>query len=165
MNDTAPPQPPEAVTAPKRRRKGLHVPLPAVLVGLGVVSGPIAAQPVSMVRPDFFSVPRDAINAFLPVLANDTLPNASASFFAAGPAPIGNVAAQFGGFRYTPPPGFTGPTSFAYCVVGIPPANACATVSLLVVGPQVPVPALSVAALAGLSGMLGWLGMRGRRRR
>ena len=162
MDDTPHPHD-EATPAPKPRRKGLIAPLPAVVVGLGLASGPAIAQPVQA-RNDTFWIPSDT-QTFLPVLGNDTFPNASPFVFpVTQPVPGGNVFAAIGGLQFAPPPGFTGPISFRYCIQGGSPPLACANVSLLVIGPDIPVPALSGAALAGLSGVLGWLGLRLRRR-
>lgn len=158
--DDRPTSPPDrAAPVAKPRRKGLTAPLPAVVVGLGLASGPAMAQPYA-VRPDTFTIPAD-VAAFLPVIANDTLPNAFVTLITSLPPPVGNAFAQVGGYLYTPPNGFTGPTQFTYCV---PQVGLCANVTVLVVGPEVPVPAVSPLALAGLSGVLGWLGLRLRRR-
>lgn len=162
MNET--PIPHDAPATPARpRRRGLIAPLPAVVVGLGLASSPALAQPFQA-RTDAFTIPGD-LAAFLPVLANDTFPNALPAVFPTRlPFPGGNVAAQIGGFLFTPPPGYTGPVDFAYCIQGGAPPIACANVYIDVHGPDVPIPALSGAALAGLSGALAWLGMRLRRR-
>jgi len=163
MDDTPHPHDIDA-PAPKPRRRGLIAPLPAVVVGLGLASGQAVAQPVQA-RPDTFSTPSDT-QVFLPVLANDTFPNASPFVFpVAPPIPGGNVFAAIGGLQFLPPPGFTGTVRFRYCIQGGSPPLGCANVTLLVVGPDIPVPTMSGAALAGLSGVLGWLGLRLRRRR
>lgn len=163
MSESTPPS--ETSGVPRHRRATLHVPLPAVLVGLGLVSGPVAAQPITVItRPDGYSIPLGT-PTLLPVLANDTISNVIPFQFFGITKTVGNLVAQQAGLFYTPRPGFTGDDSFAYCVRVGSFANSCTTVSLLVLGPTVPVPALSTAALAGLSGVLGWLGVRGRRRR
>ena len=163
MDEPQPLELPTAATPPKPRRRGLIAPLPAVVVGLGLASGPAVAQ-LFQARTDTYAIPADA-SAFLPVLANDTFPNAFPLVFLSRlPFPAGNAVAQIGGFQFTPPPGFTGPVDFAYCMQGGSPPIACANVFVVVQGPDVPVPALSGAALAGLSGVLGWLGLRLRRR-
>lgn len=163
MSDSTPPADTSGV--PRRRRANLHVPLPAVLVGLGLVSGPVAAQPITVIaRPDGYAIPLGT-PTLLPVLANDTISNVVPFQFFGITKTVGNLVAQQAGLFYTPRPGFTGDDSFTYCVRVGSFANSCATVSLLVLGPTAAVPALSAAALAGLSGVLGWLGARGRRRR
>jgi len=163
MDDPKPHEHETAATPARPRRRGLIAPLPAVVVGLGLASGPAVAQSLQA-RPDAFTIPADAA-AFLPVLANDTFPNAFPLVLLTRlPAPVGNAVAQIGGFLFTPPPGFAGPVDFAYCIQGGKPPAACANVFVIVQGPDVPVPALSGAALAGLSGVLGWLGLRLRRR-
>lgn len=161
MDDTPNPHDAPAIPA-KPRRRGLIAPLPAVMVGLGLASGPAGAQPIQA-RPDAFTIPSGA-QSFLPVLANDTFPNASAFVFPVGPPiPGGNVFAGNGGLRFLPPSGYVGQITFPYCINGGSPPAACANVALLVLGPE-PIPAMSGAALAGLSGVLAWLGLRLRRR-
>jgi hypothetical protein len=150
-----------AATPPKPRRSGLIAPLPAVVVGLGLASGPAVAQSY-VARPDAFTIPADA-TTFLPVIANDTYPNALPQAIVFNPPfPGGNAVGQPGGFLFTPPPGFDGQIRFSYCIQGAP--FACANVVVEVHAPGVPIPAVSGAALAGLSGVLGWLGLRLRRR-
>ena len=149
---------------PNPRRRGLTVPLPAVVVGLGLASAPAVAQIPVVARNDFYTVPPDTQSTLL-VLANDTLNNVLPTTFYSISPTIGNAIAQTFSILYAPPPGYTGPASFRYCIrTGFPLSNSCATVSLLVAGPSTPVPALGGAALVGLSGVLGWLGMRLRRR-
>jgi hypothetical protein len=163
MDDPPPVEHESAAAPPGPRRKGLIVPLPAVVVGLGLASGPAVAQSFHA-RPDTYTIPADAA-AFLPVLANDTSPNAFPLVFLSRlPSPGGKAVPQAGGFQFAPPPGFTGTVDFAYCIQGGSPPSACANVFVIVQGPDVSVPALSGAALAGLSGVLGWLGLRLRRR-
>jgi Bacterial Ig domain len=165
MDDPAIPQTDDPAAAPKRRRMGLHVPLPAVLVGLGLVSGPASAQIPVVARPDNYSVLPDTPTV-LNVLGNDTLNNAAPTVFDGSPShPLhGNVVAQLSVFVYTPEPGYRGPDFFKYCIRSVAPlSNSCTTVSLFV-APVPTVPALSGGALAGLSGVLGWLAMRLRRR-
>lgn len=145
----------------RKRRASLFVPVPAALMGLGLLSAaPVApAQPV-VARDDGFRVLPDTV-ASLPVLDNDTLPNAKVFVVLQTAPSVGNVIAQGTWFDFVPPPGFVGATSFRYCIT--PPGNACALVSLTV-GPPATVPALGAAGLAGLAGMLGWLGVRRSRR-
>jgi hypothetical protein len=156
-----------AGAGPTRRRSGLHAPLHAVVVGLGLASGPVAAQPIPAIiaRPDSLAVAPD-VPSVLPVLHNDTFPNVFAlTFFGLTKPSHGNVFVQLGSLVYQPAPGYAGTDTFRYCIQAPSVGNSCAIVSLLVPGPSVPVPAASPLALAGLSGVLGWLGMRGRRRR
>jgi hypothetical protein len=161
MDDPKPPEHETAATPQKPRRRGLIAPLPAVVVGLGLASGASAA-PSFVARPDTYTIPADA-TAFLPVIANDTYPNALPQpIVFNAPFPGGNAVGQPGGFLFTPPSGFAGQIRFSYCIQGAP--FACANVVVEVHGPEVAVPALSGAALAGLSGVLGWLGLRLRRR-
>jgi hypothetical protein len=151
--------------APKRRRARLHVPLPAVVVGLGLASGPAAAAPLPVIaRPDSYTLRPDQ-SSVLTVLHNDTFPNGSPVVFQSLTKPEhGNVFVQQGTLVYTPFAGFTGSDAFRYCIGAPGVGNSCAVVSLLVLEPPVPVPALATLALAGLSGVLGFLGVRGRRR-
>jgi hypothetical protein len=157
----------DPMRAPKRRRAGLHAPVHAVVVGLGLAAGPVAAQPLPPViaRPDSYTIKPD-LPAVLPVLGNDTFPNAAPLAFFGLTKPLhGNVVAQAGMLVYTPAAGFTGTDTFRYCIDVRFVGNSCATVSMLVPAPEVPVPAMAPFALAGLSGVLGWLGARARRRR
>ena len=157
--------PPSQDPASKPRRRGLTIPLPAVVVGLGLASAPSAAQVPVVARDDFYTVPM-GVQSLLPVMGNDTLNNAFATTFLSFTVPKpGNVVAQQFDLLFTPPPGFDGLLTFQYCIRSfVPLSNSCATVSLLVAAPATPVPALGGVALAGLSGVLGWLGMRLRRR-
>ena len=171
MDDVSPPQPSETAAAPKRRRKGLHVPLPAVVVGLGLASGAAVGQvPQVIARDDAYSVP--AFTAVtLPVMANDTVNVFAFTYIYAFSPPahgFANVLAGMQALVYQGHPGFRGVDSFDYCIVaqGGGPQTNCATVTLSVGLTEVAqVPALGGLALAALSGALGWLGMRGRRRR
>jgi hypothetical protein len=150
----------------KRRRTGLTVPLPAVLVGLGLATGPAVAQAqVDVALGDFFHVPSD-VASFLPVTANDTFVGNTFVFCGPAPNPLhGNVSAKGSQLVYVPDAGFVGTDTFQYCARSGPLCNACATVTLAVGEVPSAVPALSSVAIAGLSGALGWLGLRARRRR
>lgn len=169
MNDM--PTPPSDSTdrdASPRRRKGLNVPLPAVVVGLGLASSPAVAQIPVVARDDAYLIPPDAL-AVLPVRSNDTVNNVAATFFTLPVIPPKghNVVVQGFDLLYRPPNGFRGAASFDYCLQSVSPvSNSCATVILEVGEPTAatPVPALGGAALLGLSGALGWLGVRLRRR-
>ena len=169
MDDATPPQS-SNTAAPKRRRKGLHVPLPAVVVGLGLASGAAVGQPAQVIaRNDSYAVPMFTL-ATLPVMVNDTI-NAFAFTFISSFTPpahgFANVVASQQALFYRGNDGFRGVDSFGYCIraQGSTQSN-CATVTLLVGLTDLPqVPALGGMALAALSGALGWLGMRGRRRR
>ena len=171
MDDATPPQPPETATEPRRRRKGLHVPLPAVVVGLGLASGSAVGQvPQVIARNDFYAVPSFTLTT-LPVMANDTVNAAAFTFIYAFTPPANGFANVLAGMQtmiYQGNPGFQGVDTFNYCIVaqggGI--QTNCATVTMNVgLNDATPVPALGGLALAALSGALGWLGMRGRRRR
>jgi hypothetical protein len=154
-----------------RTRSRIHAPLPAVLVGLGLLSGAPPASALTIARDDFFSTTPGTGLLNLPVLANDTIPNVIPGFFfykvgTPPPKALGNVFANSGRIDYYPPPGFTGIDRFSYCV-GNNIENACALVSIAVQAPYVtaePIPALGALPLAGLSGALAWLGIRRRRR-
>ena len=165
MDDTPPPQPARDDAPTGRRRKGLSVPLPAVVVGLGLASAPAVAQIPVVARDDVYVIPMNT-SSVLPVMGNDTLNNAAPTFFDSFSPPKGsNVVAQQFSLLFTPPNGFEGTLTFPYCIESFSPGtNSCATVTLIVGAPATPVPALGGAALVGLSGVLGWLGMRLRRR-
>lgn len=171
MDDATPPQDPETAAAPRRRRKALHVPLPAVVVGLGLASGAAVGQvPQVIARDDGYSVPAFT-NVTLPVMANDTVNVFAFTFIYAFTPPAHGFANVLSGMQslvYQGNPGFRGVDTLDYCIVaqGGGPQTNCATVTLFVgVNDAPPVPALGGIALAGLAGALGWLGMRGRRRR
>ena len=151
----------------RRRRAGVLVPMPAVIVGLGLASVPALAQPLPppIARDDFFFVPPNT-SSELNVIGNDTLFGNVFSFCGIAPDPAhGNVSAKGSALLYVPFAGFEGVDQFQYCVANGPGCNACATVSLFVGDAAPAVPALSAVALAGLSSALGWLGLRARRRR
>jgi len=148
----------------RKRRASLLVPVPAALMGLGLLSGaPVAQAQATFARDDFFRVLPDTVTA-LPVMANDTVPNTSSTVGLWVPPTTGNVIPRGTFFDFVPPPGFRGAASFEYCIYPIDTPNNCALVTLSVEPPPTPVPALGAAGLAGLAGMLGWLGLRRSRR-
>lgn len=148
----------------RKRRASLLVPVPAALMGLGLLSGaPVAQAQATFARDDFFRVLPDTATA-LPVMANDTVPNALSTVGLWVPPSAGNVIARGTYFDFVPPPGYQGTASFEYCIYPIDTPNNCALVTLRVEPPPAPVPALGAAGLAGLAGMLGWLGLRRSRR-
>ena len=115
MDDATPPQHPETAAAPRRRRKALHVPLPAVVVGLGLASGAAVGQvPQVIARDDAYSVP--AFTAVtLPVMANDTVNVFAFTFIYAFTPPAHGFANVLSGMQslvYQGNPGFRGVDSW-----------------------------------------------------
>lgn len=147
-----------------RVRSRLHSPIPAVLVGLGLISASPGASAAVAVN-DHYRTAADTPLAGLTVLANDQFANVVPRIATLFGADFGSVSfgdAFLTTVDYAPPQGFGGVDRFRYCIsdrLG----NACAEVFIQVGDPR-PVPALGGLALAGLAGVLGSLGMRLRRR-
>lgn len=148
---------------PQKARHGLNVPLPAMLVGLGVIaSGAPSAHAAQAVDDNYFVATNSTLTG-VNILANDTTVPNSTVFVSAGPASNGNaVVDPTGNLNYTPNPGFQGTDSFTYVLTDIE-SNSIAQVSILVSAPA-PAPTLGTAALVGLSGLLAYFGLRRRRK-
>jgi hypothetical protein len=142
-------------------RAGVRLPLPAVLMGLGLMaSPPAAAQGVAV--DDHYTTPFNTVLSGVNVTTNDLLVgNSSVQVFQLdSPAHGSVVMQQSGAFQYTPQPGFQGVDSFRYDLVN--DGNSIAQV-FISVGAQ-SVPGLGVAGLAALSAGIAALAMRRRRK-
>ena len=145
----------------KKGEHGLRVPLPAVLVGLGMMASSSQQAEAATAVDDNYSTTMNATLTGVNILANDTFGNSFVvveGLASHGSAVVDNV----GNLTYTPDPGFVGLDSFTY-VLADTESNSIAQVNIQVVAPT-PVPTLSSAALAGLSGLVAFFGFRGRRR-
>ena len=142
-----------------------HVPLPAVLVGLGLLAAPAAGH-ATTARDDFYSTPANTSIGGVNILANDTFTNVFSLFVNVGSPLYGNSSVGVSGagqglLSYTPKPGFVGVDSFQY-TINDGTGNSTATVTLAV-GVAQAVPALAPAGVAALSLTLAALMMRRRR--
>lgn len=142
-------------------RAGACLPLPAVLMGLGLMaSPPAAAQGVAV--DDHYSTPFNTVLSGVNVTTNDLLVgNSTVQVFQLDSPAHGSLVMQpSGAFQYTPQPGFQGVDSFRYDLVN--DGNSIAQV-FISVGAQ-SVPGLGVAGLAALSAGIAALAMRRRRK-
>jgi Bacterial Ig domain/IPTL-CTERM motif len=142
-------------------RAALTVPLPAVLVGLGLMASP-PAQADGIAVDDHYSTPVDTALT-RNVTNNDSIDaNSSVQVFLIDPAPQhGTTVMQSNGsFTYTPATGFHGEDVFGYNLIN--GGNSAAEV-FIDVGPS-PVPGLGAAGVAGLTAALAALAMRRRRK-
>ena len=150
--------------AAARREPTLHVPLPAVLMGLGLLAAPAASQAGTAID-DHYTTPFNTTLSGVTVLSNDVLTgNATAQVFLAAFPTHGTASLQTNGaLTYTPAPGFQGQDTFSYQLAN--GNNTFANVSVTVSDP-VAVPALAPAGLAALSaGLAGLAALRRRRKR
>jgi hypothetical protein len=145
----------------KPLRAGAYLPLPAVLMGLGLMaSPPAAAQGVAV--DDHYSTPFNTVLSGVNVTANDFLVgNATVQVFQLDSPAHGSLVMQpNGAFQYTPQPGFQGQDTFRYDLVN--GSNSVAEV-FISVGAQ-SVPGLGAAGIAALSAGIAALAMRRRRK-
>jgi hypothetical protein len=141
-------------------RAGVCLPLPAVLMGLGLMaSPPAAAQGVAV--DDHYTTPFNTVLSGVNVTTNDLLVgNSTVQVFQLdSPAHGSVVMQQSGAFQYTPQPGFQGVDTFRYDLVN--DGNSIAQV-FISVGAQ-SVPGLGAAGIAALSAGIAALAMRRRR--
>ncbi len=139
---------------------GLRVPLPAVLMGLGMLASAsqLAKAAPSLAVDDNYVVQANSVLSGVNVVDNDSLGN-SYSIIALSPPSHGvAILDSFGNLTYTPTSGFAGADSFLYIDQN---SNSSAQVNILV--SPTPIPALKPAALAGLAGLLAFFGLRRRR--
>jgi hypothetical protein len=147
------------------RETSLHVPLPAVLMGLGLLAAPAASQAGTAID-DHYTTPFNTTLSGVTVLSNDVLTgNTTAQVFLAALPTHGTASLQTNGaLTYTPAPGFQGQDTFSYQLAN--GNNTFANVSVTVSDPVVAVPALAPAGLAALSaGLAGLAALRRRRKR
>lgn len=143
------------------RSQGLHIPMPAVLIGLGMLSASAYAAPVQ----DTYSTPVNTSLSGVNVFAGDAANNPRA-VNCLQPANGSTNVAPNGDLFYTPNTAFQGIDTFS-CVGTDNLGNVSASVSIYV-GIPIPSPAslptVSPVALGGLAAMMAYLGMRRRRR-
>jgi Big-like domain-containing protein len=159
-------------TVPKRKsdprlvktatvKPSMHVPLPAVLVGLGLLAAPAISEAGTAVN-DNYSIAVNATLSGVNVTGNDSLtPNSTVQVFQLTSPQHGMANLSLtGALTYTPAPGFRGQDAFRYDLVNA--GNSIATV-FIDVGNE-PVPGLAPAALAALSAGIAGLALRRRRK-
>ncbi|HEY7902048.1 MAG TPA: Ig-like domain-containing protein [Casimicrobiaceae bacterium] len=157
------PAPASAPPSARRANPAVHLPLPAVLVGLGLMaSQPAAAQGGVAVR-DQYSTPVNTALSGFNVTSNDVLVgNASVQVITTILPQHGNLLMQpNGAFTYTPQSGFQGVDQFQYDLINL--GNSFAQVTITVGAQEVP--ALGGAAIGALSAGIAALAMRRRRKR
>lgn len=156
-----------AVPAEKVAPAGLRIPLPAVMMGLGLLAGGVHTDAQAVAVNDSYSTPVNTVLSGQNVTDNDTRDGNSYSVTLVTNVAHGTLALQpTGVFSYTPNAGFSGTDTFSYALFdfGGSVPNSVAQVSISVVPPQ-PVPTLGTAAAAGLGAAIALIGMRRRRRK
>jgi hypothetical protein len=156
-----------AVPAEKVSPAGLRIPLPAVMMGLGLLAGGVHTDAQAVAVNDSYSTPVNTVLSGQNVTANDTRDGNSYSVALVTNVAHGTLALQSTGvFSYTPNTGFSGTDAFSYALFdfGGSVPNSVAQVSISVVPPQ-PIPTLGTAAAAGLGAAIALIGMRRRRRK
>lgn len=148
------------VSAPSKA--AMHVPLPAVLVGLGLLSAAGVGHAAAV--NDHYSVVAGTTLSGVNVTDNDSLsPNSSVQVIEiVGPSHGNALLASDGELTYTPNPSYRGNDSLYYALnnAGTSFANVFITVS-----DPVPVPGLTPAGIAALSAGIAGLALRRRRRK
>lgn len=141
-------------------KSGMHLPLPAVLIGLGLLAAPAVGEAGTAVD-DHYSIPFNSALTSASVIDNDLLNGNTFSVFQTFPAAHGAVSLQTtGNLTYTPDPGYHGEDSFGYRLVDGNSSNATVFISI---ADPVAVPGLAPAGLAALSVGLAGLALRRRR--
>ncbi|QBB70491.1 IPTL-CTERM sorting domain-containing protein [Pseudolysobacter antarcticus] len=150
-----------AVTPKSVRNKGLHIPVPAVLVSLGMLSSSAYAAPIQ----DVYSTPVNTSLSGVNIFASDAANNPQV-FSCTNPSNGSAQVAPHGDLFYTPNTAFQGVDTFS-CTGSDNLGNVSASVSVYV-GIPIPSPAslptVSPAALGGLAAMMAYIGMRRRRK-
>lgn len=161
MSDDANLDPHDADARAMRARAGVLLPLPAVLVGLGLMASPPAAAQGGVAVDDHYSTPVNTVLSGVNVTTNDLLVgNATVQVFALDSPAHGSLAMQpSGAFQYTPNPGFRGQDTFRYDLVNA--SNSIAEVFISVGADSVP--AVGAAGLAALAAGIAALAMRRRK--
>lgn len=161
MGDDAKRDKHEADARDKRARGAVHLPLPAVLVGLGLMASQPAAAQGGVAVDDHYSTPMNTTLSGFNVTANDQLVgNSTVQVFALDSPLHGNLVMQpSGAFQYTPDTGFRGQDTFRYDLVNA--GNSIAEVFISVGADSVP--AVGAAGLAALAAGIAALAMRRRK--
>ncbi len=150
-----------AVTPKPVRSTGLHIPVPAVLVSLGMLSASAYAAPIQ----DIYSTPVNTSLSGVYIFASDAANNPQV-FRCTQPANGNANVAPNGALFYSPNNAFQGVDTLS-CVGSDNLGNISASVSVYV-GIPIPSPAslptVSPVALGGLAAMMAYLGMRRRRK-
>lgn len=145
---------------------GLHVPLPAVLIGLGLLATPAVGVAGTAVD-DHYSIAVNSSLSGVNVTANDSItPNASVVVYSISGPTHGYASLQTNGLlQYSPQNGFQGQDSLQYGLDNA--SNTFATVFInvgAVAGTAQPVPGLTPAGIAALSAAIAGLALRRRRK-
>lgn len=149
---------------------GLRIPLPAVMVGLGLLAGGAHTEvQASVPLNDNYFTQMNTVLSGQNVTSNDTWESNSYSTTVISDVSHGTLALQpTGVFTYTPDPGFFGTDTFTYRLNEVGGStftpNGIAQVTISVTSPAQSVPALGTAGLAGLGAAVAALGARRRRR-
>jgi len=150
-----------SVTPKLVKSKGLHIPMPAVLVSLGMLSGSAYAAPIQ----DIYSTPVNTALSGVNVFASDAANNPQV-FSCTQPVNGSANVAPSGALFYSPNNAFQGVDTFS-CTGNDNLGNVSASISVYV-GIPIPGPAslptVSPVALGGLAAMMAYLGMRRRRK-
>ncbi len=143
------------------KSKGLHIPVPAVLVSLGMLSGSAYAGTIQ----DVYSTPVNTSLNGVNILASDAANNPQI-FSCFQPTNGSANVAPNGLLFYTPNTAFQGVDAFS-CTGSDNLGNVSVSVSIYVGIPipgPVSLPTVSPVALGGLAAMMAYLGMRRRRK-
>jgi hypothetical protein len=154
-------EPRAARKSPATAKPSMHVPLPAVLMGLGLLAAPGVSEAGTAVD-DHYTIPVNSAVSGVNVTTNDTLtPNSTVQVLQIS-TPAHGVAtlSSLGALTYTPAPGFRGQDAFRYDLINA--GNSIATI-FIDVGNE-PVPALAPLGLAALSVGIAGLALRRRRK-
>ena len=156
---------------------GLRIPLPAVMVGLGLLMGGAhTTAEASVPVDDSYTTLQDTVLSGQNVTANDTWGSNTYTTTVVTDVSHGTLSLQTNGvFTYTPAAGYVGTDTFTYKLTEgnltyLP--NGIAQVTISVVPPPPPpppaaplaVPGLGPAGIAGLSAAVALLGAQRRRR-
>jgi hypothetical protein len=145
---------------------GLRIPLPAVMMGLGLLAAGAHTEVQAAAVNDSYSMQSNSVLSGQNVTTNDTRDGNSYSVSLVSNVSNGTLSLQNTGvFTYTPNADFAGTDTFTYELddFGGTTPNSIAQVSITVQAPQA-VPTLGGAAAAGLGVAVGLLGLGMRRR-
>lgn len=148
------------------KSSGLRIPLPAVMVGLGLMAAGAHTSAQAAAVNDSYTVPSNSVLSGQNVTSNDTRDGNTYSVQLISNVSHGTLSLQNTGvFTYTPNANFSGTDTFSYELddFGGTTPNSAAQVTITVLPPQ-PVPTLGGAAAVGLGAAVGLLGLGMRRR-